>query len=258
VLALSPPRIARVGAFAVVLAGALIGFCSAALADGYNDWPGELVPSGEIDVVPSIGGKAHPNLSAYWQLQLEIGLPAGFELSVIAAMWNHGSEWQGDGLYLQPRVALTTLFSATAGFYVPFDSLNGELGLIAGLTHTVWLQKDAWKFNWNVFGTTNLRLQSPEIYGVGVLERRINDDFGIYAELDVTYPSDGVGPTVFDTFAGVEWVLDDDALNIALMWTAAPDGDPRAIGVGFWYSRRLVVGGWMGGPKRELTNGLGR
>lgn len=219
-----------------------------ALADGFNDWPGELVEPGEVDLVPSIQGARLPVLSSYSQLQLEIGLSPGTELSVIAAVGHEGTTIAGDGLYVQPRVALGPLLSATLGVYVPFGDDGSGLGVIAGVVDSVKFGKGRYKLNLNVFLTADsasIGEVMPQIYAVAMLQRQLTDVVAVYVEADLTRPQGG-GAMLVEAFAGVQLdINDDNAVNVAAMVPTRPTFEPRELMLGVWFSRRVVPGGWL-------------
>ncbi len=229
-----------------VVAALLCWAPSTASGDGFNDWPGALVEADEVDVVAALQGWAWPERGAYGALQLQVGLAETVELSVTAAAGRESGRFAGDGVYVQPRLALSDQLSVTLGCIAPLPQGTRSFSLVAGLTHTLWLAPKRWKLNWNLFATAPTATfvdAPPELYLVAVVERRLSATLGIYVEVDLTRTW-RTPQTAVDVFAGAEWTLTPDhVLNAAVQLPLTPGPvDPRGAVAGLWYSYTLEHG----------------
>ena len=247
------PRHAALLALALSVALALSASVAprSALADGYNDWSGELAGPGELYIVPAVQTSLRPQFSAYWQWQNQLGLTDNLDLIVTFATTQEGGAWMHDLAYIQPRWALTDSLNISLGLFVPPSPTLETLNAMPGIFHTITWADDAWQLNWNFVGYVPLGAPADaEHYSPIVLQRRFSETFAVYAEVDLYGPLATPADTTVELYAGVEWGLtDDDTLNICVMMPTRPTLQPEAAALGIWYARGVMLP-WL----RSKTN----
>lgn len=223
------------------LAAAVIFFAAAPChADGYNDWAGAVADPGELYVVPAVQPVLTSTWSAYWQLQFQLGLADKIDLITSLATTQVGGAFEHDGLYVQPRYAISDQTSVSLGLFVPASVADTGVSLIPGVFSTTWLSPERWKLNWNA--TFYVPVAAPagvETFSVGVLERRFSPGFSVFFEGDLHGTVDALA---LDVLVGALWELSDvDSLNVSLMMPTVPKPEPGALAVGVWYARGIEI-----------------
>lgn len=212
-------------------------------ADGYNDWGGEVAAPGEIYAVPAISAAAAPDWYAYWQLQVQVGLEKRLDLLFTLATTQQSTGWTHDGVYIQPRWAVTDTLNLSLGWFVPGNVAADPLSLLPGVFQTIQTSDEVWLVNWNFVATMPIRAPGDVSYFAPVVcQRKFSDTVAGYVEVDLYGPLNMPGDVAIDVFVGTQVELSDvDTLNVSLMLPAKPDFEPTGLALGVWWARGFEV-----------------
>ena len=221
-------------------------FC--AYADGYNDWTGGVLEPGEFLTVPAISLGATTlsdgarGLETFPQAQFQIGLLPKVDLILAGATRLNADGALHDWIYIQPRIQLIDGLSFSPGLNLQMDKEGDPLALAPGLFHTV--EPGQWQITWNFIAyLTPSDWATSSFFLVGVFERKLNDTWSIYTEVDVFhYFSSPAAEMQVTGFLGAMWNISDlDSVNICLFTPMAPSVDFAATAVGVWWSHGFTI-----------------